>query len=392
MHKVIRTSLLACMIAAWLSAGGHTRAEQPPTTPPPPPIPLVPQPVPAPGPAKPAPLGPKAQFATPIYDFGRVQSGELVRYTFVFTNVGDQALEITHVQPSCGCTAAGEWSRKVEPGQEGTVPIQFNSANFNGQVFKTISVTSNDREKPSMVLQLKGTVWKPIELVPQYTVINLPPDVSKASASVRIVNHTDTALDILSLQCSTPLFSVAIVTNEPGKEYTLELHSISELPSGNNVQGRINLKTSSTKTPTLDIPFWVNVQPVVSVIPQRISLPPTPLKAKAPATITIQNNSTNALSLTDAAVNAPGVDVELKEVQPGRVFNAVVTFPEGFESPENKPLELTMKSSQPRMPEIRVPVLQAPHPMVPSMPLVNPNLNPPLPGASKPTAGVPVIR
>ena len=32
--------------------------------------------------------GPKMQFATPIYDFGKVKSGELVKYTYVFTNAG----------------------------------------------------------------------------------------------------------------------------------------------------------------------------------------------------------------------------------------------------------------------------------------------------------------
>src|SRR6516225_6224295 len=79
--------------------------------------------------------GPKIQFASPVYEFGKVQSGEVVKYSFVFTNAGDQLLEVTAVQPSCGCTTAGDWSRKVPVGQTGNVPIQFNSANFNGQVF-----------------------------------------------------------------------------------------------------------------------------------------------------------------------------------------------------------------------------------------------------------------
>lgn len=31
--------------------------------------------------------GPKIVFATPVYDFGKVRSGEVVKYTYVFTNV-----------------------------------------------------------------------------------------------------------------------------------------------------------------------------------------------------------------------------------------------------------------------------------------------------------------
>ena len=33
--------------------------------------------------------GPKIQFATPIYDFGKVKSGDPVKYSYVFTNIMD---------------------------------------------------------------------------------------------------------------------------------------------------------------------------------------------------------------------------------------------------------------------------------------------------------------
>jgi hypothetical protein len=154
----------------------------------------------------------------------------------------------------------------------------------------------------------------------------------------------------------------------------------------------VTLKTSSTKAPTLDVPFWANVQPIISVIPPRIMLPQAPLKAKAPATVTIQNNSTNALTLSDATVNAPGVAVQLKEVQPGRLFNAMVTFPEGFQMPAGEPVMLTVKSSQPRMPEIRVPVSQAAHPVVTPVAPPAPAPKPTAEAPAAPTAGAQAAR
>jgi hypothetical protein len=123
------------------------------------------------------------------------------------------------------------------------------------------------------------------------------------------------------------------------------------------------------------------------VIPQRISLPQAPLKAKAPATVTIQNNSTNSLTLSDATVNAPGVDVQIKEVQPGRIFTAMLTFPEGFAAPPGAPIMLSLKSSQPRMPLIRVPVFQPSHPAMASPAMPRPPL-PSAPAGAKPTASV----
>ena len=337
----------------------------------PPPIPVAPAAPPTLGAPAVSAAGPKIEFSTPVYDFGRIQAGELVKHTFMFTNNGDQPLELSNVQPSCGCTTAGEWSRKVMNGQTGLVPIQFNSSHFNGDVFKTISVSSNDRQKPVVVLQLKGKIWKPLELVPPYTVVNVVPDASSASAVVRILNNTEEPLTLSTPEISTKSFNAMLTTVKPGKEFQLSLASVGELNSG-SIQGKVLFKTSWTNNPTLEVPFWVNVQPALSIIPPHIMLPRAPFNAKAPAAVTIQNNSTNALTLSDPVVNVPGVGVEIKEVQPGKMYRALLTFPEGFEIPAGQQAMLTMKSSIARMPEIRVPVSQTPRPVVVPPPVPQP--------------------
>src|SRR5262249_49790947 len=328
---------------------------------PPPPSP------PAPGVATPAApaaaaivdgVGARIEFATNIYDFGRVKSGDPVKYTYYFTNTGDVLLELTDVHPSCGCTAAGEYTKKVEPGHSGQIPIQFNSGNFNGQVVKTVTVTSNDKKQPTVVLQLKGTIWKPIDLSPPYSVLNVPPDAPSASATVKIVNNMPEQLDVYAPELSNPSFGVELKTNQPGKEYQITISSVAALPSGSS-QGRIKLKTSSTNSPSLDIPFWVNVQAPLTVTPTQLMLTPPPF-TKSTQTVTIQNNSTNSVTLSEPMVNFPGVEVAIKELQPGRVFSALITFPDGFEIAQGQEVTFTAKSSNPRSPVVKVPVRQFP--------------------------------
>src|SRR5215510_7123219 len=65
--------------------------------------------------------GPQIQFDNQVYDFEKVTAGDVVKHTFIFTNTGNQTLELTDVHPSCGCTTAGDWTRKVEPGQTGLI-------------------------------------------------------------------------------------------------------------------------------------------------------------------------------------------------------------------------------------------------------------------------------
>ena len=347
--------------------------------PPPPPAPPLAKPTATPAAAAPADTnaGPKIDFATPTYDFGRTKSGDPVKYTYYFTNTGNQVLELTRVQPSCGCTTAGEFSKKVEPGQAGSIPIQFNSGNFNGPVFKTITVSSNAKNQPTTVLQLRGTIWKPIEMVPAYSVLTIPPDAPGASTTVRITNNLEEPLVLLEPHSSNPAFSAELKTNTPGRGFELTISGKRPLNTG-TMNGQITVKTLSTNTPVITIPFWANVQSAVMVFPPQISLPPAPLTNKATPSITIQNNSTNKLTVSEAAVNIPGVELQLKEMQPGRIFSAQLVFPEGFEIPAGKEVLFTAKSNNPQTPLIKVPILQMAHRPAP-IPLP-PAATPPAPG------------
>src|ERR1043166_1758153 len=109
---------------------------------------------------------PQMVFDINTYNFGKVSAGEVVRHDFIFTNTGKALLEITAVRPGCGCTTAGDWAKKVEPGKTGKIPLQFNSANFGGTITKSATVTCNDPGQSNLILQITGTVWKPIDLIP----------------------------------------------------------------------------------------------------------------------------------------------------------------------------------------------------------------------------------
>src|SRR5690349_7331106 len=100
MRKITRNFLLMLLTSIGTSIA---LGDNPPANP----ASVTPAPASAPQQAEAGKAGPKAQFAVPVYDFGRVQAGDVVKYTFIFTNTGDQTLEVSHVQPSCGCTTAG---------------------------------------------------------------------------------------------------------------------------------------------------------------------------------------------------------------------------------------------------------------------------------------------
>jgi hypothetical protein len=89
------------------------------------------------------------------HDFGNISKGNPVSHEFEFTNTGSEALLVTNVSTSCGCTVTNYSKDLIAPGANGYVKATFD-ANKLGAFVKTITVQSNANENP--VLTLKGTV------------------------------------------------------------------------------------------------------------------------------------------------------------------------------------------------------------------------------------------
>jgi len=329
-------------------------------------------------------LGPRIQFETPVYDFGRARCGEPVKYTYVFTNTGDRMLIINAVQPGCHCTTAGEWTKQVEPGKTGNIPVQFDTTGTSGMIVRQITVSCNIPSQPPMVyLQIKGTVYKPIDVNPPWAVINVPPDVETGSLVVSITNNTDEPLILSPPQSNNRMFSAQLFTNQPGKGYQLKVSTVPPLGVG-SIQGQVVLKTSLSNTPVISVTVVANVQPALMVMPSFVRVDAGPLTNAASNSITIQNNSTNLVTLSEPAVNVPGVEATIKELQPGKSFSAMLKFPPGFSISPGQSVEFTAKSSNPKFPVVKVPIVQLTRPAGPILP-------PPTAAAVRVPVGAPAV-
>ncbi len=322
--------------------------------------------------------GPRIQFDSLIYDFKRVMTGELVKHDFIFTNTGSETLEVTGVYPGCGCTTAGAWTRRVEPGQTGTIPLEFDSGRFPGQtVMKTVTVACNDKTQPSVILQIKGTIWAPVEITPQTAVLNIITDEpSNAPVVVRIVSNLEEPITLSEPQVSNRSFTADLKTIQAGKEFQLSLRALPPLPQGNS-SCVVSMKTTSTNVPTINVTAVAVVQPPLTVMPPELTLTFNGSNAPPAFTVFVRNNSANhPLTLSEPKFSDPRVGVQMKELVPGVQFTITLNFPPGFQIPQNGKADLTVKTSSPKFPEIKVPVRQLPPtPVNTSAPVPVPSLS-----------------
>ena len=132
---------------------------------------------------------------------------------------------------------------------------------------------------------------------------------------------------------------------------------------------------------------WANVQPALSILPAQITLPASPLANKLTPVVTIINNTTNPLALTEPAVNVPGVDFQLREVQPGRYFTIGLTFPQGFQLKDGESGKLKIKSNNPKYAQIVIPITQGQPPVTTQAKALTGSQGPPVaaPNSTVPT-------
>lgn len=77
------------------------------------------------------------------HEFGTLKEGEIVSYTYTFTNTGNANLIISSVVPGCGCTVADFTKTPIPPKKKGEVAIAFNSKDKKGMQRKRVSVQAN---------------------------------------------------------------------------------------------------------------------------------------------------------------------------------------------------------------------------------------------------------
>ena len=99
----------------------------------------------------------KIEFKTDVIDYGTIEKGADGVRVFKFTNTGDAPLIITKVKSSCGCTIPSKPKGPIMPGETGEISVKYDT-NRVMPIRKTITVTSNASDKPTIALKIKGLV------------------------------------------------------------------------------------------------------------------------------------------------------------------------------------------------------------------------------------------
>lgn len=98
----------------------------------------------------------KIEFKSETIDYGQLAKGSDGVRVFEFTNTGNEALIISDVKSSCGCTVPEKPKDPIAPGKTGEIKVKYDTKRV-GPIRKTVTVYSNASE-PIKALKIKGEI------------------------------------------------------------------------------------------------------------------------------------------------------------------------------------------------------------------------------------------
>ena len=172
---------------------------------------------------------------------------------------------------------------------------------------------------------------------------------------VTVVNNVDEPLNLTNLRSSNPAFQLESKVIEAGKKAEIAIALLTPLKNGLNY-GRIEADTGVAEMPRLVFVALARLVQDVKVVPAVITLQ-GPFDKPTKRFVTIQNNTNRPMTVSDLEISNPAITALLSEVLAGKRFRIMLEIPAGTEIAAVGET-ITIKTDNPKFPELIVPIRQ----------------------------------
>jgi len=215
---------------------------------------------------------PHITFDAMHFDFGKIAADAKVSHRFKVTNTGKAPLNITALNPSCGCTSTvvGKWT--LAPDESTEVEVTFNPAGFRGVSRKSIQVVSDDPASPTTTLTFEADVV--LEIMPSTDSVFFQDLVRSVprKASVKLSSGTDKPVVLTDAKApGAPYLATALRKdgNDAWVDLTLDGRKV---PAGRQVGAdAIIVRTANARVPTVTITVQWEMRASVTANPLRVA-------------------------------------------------------------------------------------------------------------------------
>lgn len=234
--------------------------------------------LPGPGPARAEDPAPSLQFSKEEHDFGICEQNKEYSAKIQYRNAGTAPIRGIRVRTDCGCYAASITRESLEPGEEGTIAIQFRTLTFNGPLEKKVRLVYNDGQRRKATLKLKLNIFGGVILEPGRLHFGEVLKGTKPAESVAVLWYEGVGrpfeirrVDVAGEPIDTRSEPFEHPKNERWKGWKIHF-AFREPPARGVYSRRAVVMTTSKDTPRVIVPMTAHVVGKVWVQTHRVHL------------------------------------------------------------------------------------------------------------------------
>lgn len=307
-----------------------------------------------------APAAPRFLMDSIDFDFGVTGIESPLEHEFTFKNAGNALLEITRIDPTYGCTVAGEPPRFVEPGQSAGIRIALNPEFLRGRFEKQVVLNTNDRSRETIVLTLRGELRRLIEIAPPAAGFGRLDPKEYVERAVTLTNNSDKPFKLTMdpPSPSTP-FDFQLVETIKGWEYKLFVGSRPPFKPG-TIRAEAILHSNVKSQETLKVAAYAIISERLEVTPTSLAIAPqSAVSDKATSgfaqSILFSNHGEKPVKLVGVSCTDSSVMTSMHEIVAGSRYRVIVELPANYHMSADGARVLLMTDDE-EMPTLDVPL------------------------------------
>lgn len=266
----------------------------------------------------------KLVVTEPVFVFGAVPEGAVVKHEFEIRNSGQGALNISRVQASCGCTASAASKNVLQPGEAGSISAAFDTSGFSGAREKSITVVTDDPENQVTKLTLKGSV-EPGVGIPEKLSFGQVAAGAEPSMDFTAEVQGQSQDRILGIKSFSRWVTAKEVEGDSRrKKFAVQITNDAAV---GELRARLVLDVQNgDKIRSIAIPVFASIKGPLRLDPP--VLPAGILEGSQPIekTASLRYLGEGQIEIKDVTSTASNVKAEMKEVEKGRVYEIKVTI------------------------------------------------------------------
>ena len=195
------------------------------------------------------------RFVDDVIDLGEVRAGAPASCKFRFENVGTKTIELVDLQRSCGCLMPVWHERRLEPGQTGTIEMNFRTL---GQpeglrVWNGIVVQRIGGELGANMVAVFAKIRNEIAIEPSQVSVVVQTSVEQ---TLVVTDRRDRPLKVVDASTKGAGIRVASTQSESGKTTIRLVFDAAAMTPGQHDEV-LTIRTDDPAYPSLEVPVTV---------------------------------------------------------------------------------------------------------------------------------------